>query len=268
MVVAAGDTLLVNVPEGNHSVRLSDLAANCVRGGPGLLDVTVLDGRTTEALFTVTCGGLTGVLRVEAPTTGDTPDPDGYLVHVTSPAPGNAMTLPSNGFIDIPNLIGGAYQVTISGLAASCAVAGGSSRQVSVVTGHITRDTAYATFQVACLGGSVEIAAQATGPDQDSVYTVNVDGAELLNLNLTDSLVISLETGDHTFLLGDLAPNCTVQGANPVTVTIGVATASAPVPGFNIFGIADRALYEGKLAGRNQFRSGIAREQTEPTVPR
>jgi len=227
VVVAAGDTLLVNVPEGSHSVRLSDLAANCVRGGPGLVDVTVLDGRTTEVLFIVTCGGVTGVLRVEAPTTGDTPDPDGYLVHVTSPAPGNAMTLPSDGFIDIPNLIGGAYQVTISGLAASCAVAGGSTRQVSIVTGHITRDTAYATFHIACLGGSVEIAAPTTGEDQDSTYTVTVDGAELNNLSSIDSLVISLEIGDHSILLGDLAPNCTVQGPNPVTVTIGQGSRAA-----------------------------------------
>jgi diguanylate cyclase (GGDEF)-like protein len=47
-------------------------------------------------------------------------------------------------------------------------------------------------------------------------------------------------------------------GSYPVTVTIGVATATAPDPGLNIFGVADRALYEGKLAGRNQFRTAAA----------
>jgi diguanylate cyclase (GGDEF)-like protein len=53
------------------------------------------------------------------------------------------------------------------------------------------------------------------------------------------------------------------QGAQyPVTVTIGVATVRAPAPGFNIFGLADRALYDGKLAGRNQFRIVSAREAT------
>jgi diguanylate cyclase (GGDEF)-like protein len=48
-------------------------------------------------------------------------------------------------------------------------------------------------------------------------------------------------------------------GSYPVTVTIGVATANAPPSGFNIFGVADRALYEGKFAGRNQFRAVTAR---------
>ncbi|HEY7368703.1 MAG TPA: GGDEF domain-containing protein, partial [Thermoanaerobaculia bacterium] len=54
------------------------------------------------------------------------------------------------------------------------------------------------------------------------------------------------------------------QGATyPVTVTIGVATAIAPPPDFNIFGLADRALYEGKFAGRNQFRAVTARSGGE-----
>jgi len=39
-----------------------------------------------------------------------------------------------------------------------------------------------------------------------------------------------------------------------VTVTIGVATGIAPSPEHDFFAVADRALYEGKAAGRNRFR--------------
>jgi diguanylate cyclase (GGDEF)-like protein len=40
-----------------------------------------------------------------------------------------------------------------------------------------------------------------------------------------------------------------------VTVTVGGATVRPPVAGPQLFVRADRALYEGKLAGRNQFRA-------------
>ena len=40
----------------------------------------------------------------------------------------------------------------------------------------------------------------------------------------------------------------------PVTVTIGVATGVAASPRHDFFAAADRALYEGKSAGRNQHR--------------
>jgi len=39
-----------------------------------------------------------------------------------------------------------------------------------------------------------------------------------------------------------------------VTVTIGVATGVAPSPAHDFFSAADRALYEGKAAGRNRYR--------------
>lgn len=41
----------------------------------------------------------------------------------------------------------------------------------------------------------------------------------------------------------------------PVTVTVGCATLRGPGTGSDLFIRADRALYEGKLAGRNQFRA-------------
>lgn len=48
----------------------------------------------------------------------------------------------------------------------------------------------------------------------------------------------------------------------PVTVTIGVATGIAPSADHDFFVAADRALYEGKAAGRDQYR--IARIDAEP----
>jgi diguanylate cyclase (GGDEF)-like protein len=50
-----------------------------------------------------------------------------------------------------------------------------------------------------------------------------------------------------------------------VTVTIGVATGIAQSPDHDFFAVADRALYEGKAAGRSQYR--IIRTGDEPAQP-
>ena len=49
---------------------------------------------------------------------------------------------------------------------------------------------------------------------------------------------------------------------DPVTVTIGIATGVAASPRHDFFGPADRALYEGKTAGRNRHR--VARTGVPP----
>ena len=48
----------------------------------------------------------------------------------------------------------------------------------------------------------------------------------------------------------------------PVTVTVGYATLRGPGTGSDLFVRADRALYEGKLRGRNQYRAA-PEEQAE-----
>jgi len=51
----------------------------------------------------------------------------------------------------------------------------------------------------------------------------------------------------------------------PVTVTIGIATGIAASPDHDFFTAADQALYEGKAAGRSQYR--ILRTGEEPAQP-
>jgi hypothetical protein len=217
--VPVNDTLTLALPDGDYTVSLAGVASNCSLAGSVERQLTIAVGGSALASFQVYCRSLTGSIRVEAHSTGDAIDQDGYQVSISSPGPGNTMTLPANGFLDIPGLIGGTYTVTISGLASSCVVAGGGSRQVTVQTGRLARDTTFATFQVTCLGAVAEISAPTSGSDLDSAFTLTVDGGLPTPLSLTDSLEVPLEPGDHTLLLGDLASNCVVQGANPVTVT-------------------------------------------------
>jgi hypothetical protein len=218
--VPVNDTLTLEVEEGNYTVSLGGLAPNCAIGGVDERQVTARDGASAQASFQVSCGATTGVVRVVTNSVGDEIDQDGYQITISSPGPGNTMILPANGVHDIPGLIGGAYQVTIADISSSCVVAGGTIRPVTVVTGQLTRDTTFATFLVTCLGGVVDVRAPTTGVDRDSVYTISVDGGEIGQLRSTDSLSISLVVGDHAFYLSDLAPNCSVQGPNPVTVSI------------------------------------------------
>ena len=218
--VPVNDTLTLEVADGNYTVSLAGLAPNCATAGVDERQVTVRNGASAQASFQVNCGSTSGVVRVETHSVGDAIDPDGYQVTISSPGPGNTMTLPANGFLDIPIVIPGSYVVTLSGLSASCVVAGSNTRAVTVATGQLTRDTTFATFQIACLGGVVAVTVSPAGLDQDSIYTVSVDGDPPVVLGRSDSLLLAFEVGDHTFELGDVTPNCTVQGANPVTLTI------------------------------------------------
>ena len=79
--------------------------------------------------------------------------------------------------------------------------------------------------------GMLELTTSTTGiePDPDG-YTVQIDAqtaepiAPSASLQKTD-----IEAGDHTILLGGVAANCTVAGANPRTVSV-TAGETTPVP--------------------------------------
>ena len=84
-----------------------------------------------------------GNLDVVTTTTGSGLDPDGYTVTVDG---GNARAIPITGTVTYASLSAGSHTVALSGVAANCAVSGGSSRTVTVPSGG----TATATFAVTC----------------------------------------------------------------------------------------------------------------------
>jgi hypothetical protein len=70
--------------------------------------------------------------------------------------------------------------------------------------------------------GELEIIATSGGPDIDADgYSVHVDGGEAQEIAVSATLTIAdVIPGTHSVLLTELAPNCTVSGANPQTVVV------------------------------------------------
>src|SRR6185295_19045684 len=127
-----------------------------------------------------------------------------------------------NGAITLPNILPSSHQVELIGVALNCTVSGTNPRNVAVTAGN----TASVTFKVTCTAptpdaGSLEVTTATTGSDMDDGYTVTVDGgtAQSIGANATISLA-NVPAAEHKVRLQGIADNCTVQGANPVAVTV------------------------------------------------
>ena len=83
-------------------------------------------------------------------------------------------------------------------------------------------------FAVTCAAsGTVRVTVGTTGANPDGAYLVSIDdGAQTQGLTDGSIVLASMAAGDHSIALLDIAPNCTVSGPNPVTVTViaGVTT--------------------------------------------
>ena len=88
--------------------------------------------------------------------------------------------------------------------------------------------------------GTVEVEVTASGESIDTgglVVSLD-DGAQIEDLNASDRVTLEVEAGDHTVELTDIASNCTVDGDNPVSVTVtteetstvSFALTCAPIP--------------------------------------
>jgi hypothetical protein len=70
--------------------------------------------------------------------------------------------------------------------------------------------------------GSIQVAISTRGQDLDpDGYSLTVDGRQAYVLPAAGSLVLQLDRGDHTVLVGGLSDNCTVDGPNPRSVVVG-----------------------------------------------
>jgi hypothetical protein len=211
-------------------VALSDVAANCAVIGGNPQTVRIVQGATAEVVFAVTCGRVPS-LRVTTATTGGDLDPDGYRVNVSGV--GFQDPVPVNGSVSFYEVSPGQYSVELQGIAPNCAVSGVNPQPVTVTDGA----TRVVSFAIACssnLVGSVRVTTVASGEavDPGGYYTVRLigyvpDGYIGVPANGFFTYVAVLP-GSYSVELSNVAPNCTVSGANPrpVTVTIG-ATADA-----------------------------------------
>ena len=167
----------------------------------------------------------TGFIQVSTTTTGAELDPDGY----TASLDGNSeRSIGLNGVITFTDVSTGEHQVDLSGLAANCSVSGVNPATASVAAGA----TAAASFAVVCEAlpvGSLEVATTVTNNFDPDGYEVFVAGAERGRIDVDGSSVFEdLPAGAQEVELREIAPNCEVDGDNPVTVTIPAGgTASA-----------------------------------------
>ncbi len=215
-----GSVVFPGVPTGAHLLALNGVASNCVVIGGISRSATVTGGDTTNVAFAVACVA-TGV-RITTATTGLDLDSDGYAIGVDGVL---VTVLGVNGVGEITRLTAGSHMVTLTAVAANCAVGGEHPRPVNIAA---LGDIVPLTFAVSCVAvtGVIEVTTATTGLDLDpNGYTVQVDGGspQALPTNGTTRLP-GFAAGNHSVTVAGAAGNCAVGGANPRTVTVTVGS--------------------------------------------
>jgi hypothetical protein len=212
---------------GDHTVRLAGIAPNCSLAGDNPRTVTITAGQTATVSFAVTCGVTTGGLQVTSTTTGPSPDADGFTVTVDGAERG---TLGASGAVNVDGLTAGNHVVGVSGVAANCQVQGDNPRTVTITPGTPASIAFTVTCTTAPAGvGTLRVKTTTTGADLDpNGYVLSVDAGAAQPIGVNANVTIaSVPAGSHTVTLGDLASGCTVQDANPRTVTVAVGAETA-----------------------------------------
>jgi Tol biopolymer transport system component len=209
---------------GSHTVTLSGLASNCTVQGTNPRAVTVAAGATAEVAFEVACTAATGSLRITTTTTGDSPDPDGYTASVDG---GASQPIEASGTLTISGLNPGSHQVKLGGLASNCTVSGNNPRSATVNAGGSVE----ISFEVTCptpgTTGSIEITTATTGASLDDGYIFAVDNRTAQAIGPNNTVTVpDVSAGPHQVKLDGIAPNCTVTGENPLSVSVAAGMKS------------------------------------------
>jgi Tol biopolymer transport system component len=214
--------VVTGLPTGEHSVRLEGLANNCQVASANPRVVTVVSNDTTVADFTMVCARRVGSLRITTTTTGTELDSDGYVATVIG---GPSQAIAINGTATIPNVREGSHAVTLSGVAANCAIAGADTVNVTVVFGA----TADVAFSVECVRfGTLEVTVGTTGVDVDpNGYTievhspsVNFSSTDIVSPNGSARFERLRPAADYRVTLRDVSANCEVIGLEARTVAV------------------------------------------------
>jgi TolB protein len=209
---------LPGTPQGQHAIGLGGIPSNCQLQGENPQSATLAAGGTVELSFVLACSpppAETGSLTITTTTTGA--DPDGFRVVTDG---GTAQPIALTGAVTLPNVGVGSHTVRLAGLASNCTVDGPNPRTVNVAAG--ANVTVAFVVQCAPTVGSIEIVVASTGsePDPDG-YTIQVDAQPAQPIATDASVTVAdLPTGAHTVLLSGQAPQCTIGGENPKSVSV------------------------------------------------
>ena len=171
-----------------------------------------------------------GLIQIEVSTSGDDPDPDGYVA--TLDGTGSGLSLPASGSIFVTDAVGD-HTVALGGLASNCTV-DAPSKGVTVTEGATTT----VSFTISCTAipstvGFIRVVTSTIGsnPDPDG-YQFAVDSAEPQAIGPSATITLDgVALGLHTAVISGPSPNCGIASgwSKEVTVT-GGDTAQAVFP--------------------------------------
>jgi hypothetical protein len=231
-------SLYLFLSPGVHDVVLGEVAPNCSAESPDSVSVTIpLRGEDATVAFEVACRATTGAIEVAAPTIGRDFDPNGYTVHLDDAL---VTRVYSGGTAVVEGLSPGHHAVRLDDFSANCGLNGPSVQDALVTAGGLSRDTVRATFDGSCeaVTGDVQLLTTTTGADRDANgYTLTFDGevviapcgfydyycepgAPLMLVPSGSYLLLQVSAGDHSYALGDIAPNCTALAGPSRTVSV------------------------------------------------
>jgi hypothetical protein len=145
--VVGGSVTLTGLSQGQHSVRLSGLADNCVVVGANPVTAVVGADGTARVSFTVHCDrATTGALSITVTTLGEPADTDGYLLAVGEGGVRNIANNATEKFVGLPP---GTHLVLLKNLLQGCVLDGGNPQSALVVVG----ETRAMALVVRCGGG-------------------------------------------------------------------------------------------------------------------
>jgi hypothetical protein len=79
-VVSGSPVELAGVPPGDHILMLGSIPGNCAVAGENPRTVSVSPGATAVVTFQVTCSSPLGSLEISTTASGESLDPDGYVI--------------------------------------------------------------------------------------------------------------------------------------------------------------------------------------------
>ncbi len=220
---ANGAAAVTDVEAGPHVIHLTVLPEGCTVAGENPRTVSVTAGAGTIVEFVVNCIRPVGTLQVTTATTGSAPASYELLLDGTSQG-----TIGSNAVRLLPDVPQGPHAIGLSGVPANCQLEGPHPQSTTLAPGA----TVQVSFTLACAppaaeAGSLTITTTTTGIDPDG-FQVVTDRGTPQPIALSGTLTLpNVAAGSHTVRLTGLAPNCTVNGANPRTVSVAAgATAT------------------------------------------